>query len=191
MESYFTIKPNEVLTHANNMDESWRSHAKWNQSVTKGQICDFVYEMFRTVKSRAIESRVVVSYGWHQERDKWERKRDLKDRTRFLIVISMMKQPKMECSGDCVHEHTKMITNTLKCKLLICLEYIYIAYFKWMTYHMNYVWLEQLCSKQHSRYIKNTQQLNYGLLKKIFNMSYCLKRAPSFYCKVWNVWQGH
>lgn len=43
--------------------------------------------MFRTVKSIAIESRVMVSYGWHQERDKWERKWDLKDRTRFLIII--------------------------------------------------------------------------------------------------------
>lgn len=50
-------------------------------------------------------------------------------------------------------------------------------------YHMNYVWLEQLCSKQHSRYFKKTQQLDYGLLKNIFNMSYCLKRAHSFYCK--------
>lgn len=43
--------------------------------------------MFRTVKSIAMESRLVDSYGWHQERVKWERKWDLKDRTRFLIII--------------------------------------------------------------------------------------------------------
>lgn len=40
----------------------------------------------------------------------------------------------MECSDDCIHEYTKMVTNTLKCKLFICLEYIYVAYFKWMKY---------------------------------------------------------
>lgn len=90
--------------------------------------------MFRTVKSIAIESRVVVSYGWHQRGTSGRENGSLRTGQGFLSLFSMMKQPKMECSDDCIHEYTKMVTNTLKCKLFMCLEYIYIAYFKWVTY---------------------------------------------------------
>ena len=67
MEHHSTLKRNDTVT-CYNMGETWGHYAKWNKSVTKGQILWFhSYEKPIVVKFIETKSRMVVARGWQEE----------------------------------------------------------------------------------------------------------------------------